>query len=90
MSKIKSNSVKKILDEISILSKIKKYFQFYEQLIKSKEGLYQDFENRDTLIELVRFKTTKSDDVISFKDYVKKYEKNQDTIYFIAQQIRKH
>ena len=86
LSKIKSNSVKKILDEISILSKNKKkYSQFYEQFGKPlKEGLYQDFENRDTLIELVRFKTTKSDDMISFKDYVKNMKKDQDTIYFIT------
>ena len=86
LSKIKSNSVKKILDEISILSKNKKkYSQFYEQFGKPlKEGLYQDFENRDTLIELIRFKTTKSDDMISFKDYVKNMKKDQDTIYFIT------
>ena len=86
LSKIKSNSVKKILDEISIFSKNKKkYSQFYEQFGKPlKEGLYQDFENRDTLIELIRFKTTKSDDMISFKDYVKNMKKDQDTIYFIT------
>ena len=86
LSKIKSNSVKKILDEISILSKNKKkYSQFYEEFGKPlKEGLYQDFENRDTLIELVRFKSTKSDSMISFKDYVKNMKKDQDTIYFIT------
>ena len=86
LSKIKSNSVKKILDEISILSKNKKkYSQFYEEFGKPlKEGLYQDFENRDTLIELVRFKSTKSDSMISFKNYVKNMKKDQDTIYFIT------
>ena len=50
-----------------------------------KEGLYQDFENKDTLIELVRFKTTKSEDnMISFKDYVKNMNDDQKTIYFIT------
>ena len=87
LSKIKSNSVKKVLDEFSKLTKNKeKYNKFYCEFGKPiKEGLYQDFENRETLIDLVRFKTTKSgDDLISFKDYVKNMSKGQDTIYYIT------
>ena len=30
-----------------------------------KEGLYEDHENRDTLLELTRFKSTTSDKIIS-------------------------
>ena len=54
LSKIKSNSVKKILDEVLKLAKNKdKYDKFYREFGKPiKEGLYQDFENKDTLIEL--------------------------------------
>ena len=86
LSKIKTNSVKKVLDEFKKLAKNKeKYNQFYYEYGKPiKEGLYQDFENKDTLIELVRFKSTKSNDLISFKDYVKNMAKNQDTIYYIT------
>ena len=87
LSRIKSNSVKKVLDEISKLSKNKeKYNEFYNEFGKPiKEGLYQDFENRDILIDLVRFKTTKSDEgLTSFGDYVKNMKKGQDTIYYIT------
>ena len=87
LSKIKSNSIKKVLDEISKLSKNKeKYNEFYNEFGKPiKEGLYQDFENRDILIDLVRFKTTKSDEgLTSFGDYVKNMKKGQDTIYYIT------
>ena len=86
LSKIKSNSVKKIIDEISNFSKNEKeYMNFYQQFGKPiKEGLYQDFENRDKLIELVRFRTTKSDKMISFKDYVSNMNKDQDTIFYIT------
>ena len=87
LSKIKSNSVKKILDEFIKLSKNKeKYNEFYAEFGKPiKEGLYQDFENKDILIELIRFKTTKSEDkLISFKDYVKNMSKDQKTIYYIT------
>ena len=87
LSKIKSNSVKKILDEFIKLSKNEEqYSEFYNEFGKPiKEGLYQDFENRDILIDLVRFKTTKSEEsLISFKNYVKNMNKGQDTIYYIT------
>ena len=87
LSKIKSNSIKKILDEFLKLTKNKeKYSEFYKEFGKPiKEGLYQDFENRETLIDLVRFKTTNSDNnLISFKDYVSNMNKKQDTIYYIT------
>ncbi len=87
LSKIKSNSVKKILDEVLKLAKNKdKYDEFYKEFGKPiKEGLYQDFENKDKLIELVRFKTTNSEDnLVSFKDYVKNMKKDQKSIYFIT------
>jgi molecular chaperone HtpG len=87
LSKIKSNSVKKILDEFIKISKNEEqYSEFYNEFGKPiKEGLYQDFENRDILIDLVRFKTTKSEEsLISFKNYVKNMNKDQDTIYYIT------
>ena len=87
LSKIKTNSVKKILDEFIKLSKNKDlYNEFYNEYGKPiKEGLYQDFDNKDTLINLVRFKTTKSnEDLISFEDYSKNMNKGQDTIYYIT------
>ena len=83
LSKIKSNSVKKIIDEITKLSKnVEKYNEFYAQFGKPiKEGLYQDFENREKLIELIRFNTTKSDKMISFSEYVINMSKDQKHIY---------
>ena len=86
LSRIKSNSVKKVLDEFKKLSKNKvKYQQFYAEFGKPlKEGLYQDFDNRDILIDLIRFNTTKSEEMISFKDYVNNMPKKQDTIYYIT------
>ncbi len=86
LSKIKSNSVKKILSEITKLAKNKeKYNEFYKEFGRPiKEGLYQDHENRESLIELIRFHTTKSDEMISFKEYTKGMGKDQKNIYFIT------
>ena len=50
-----------------------------------KEGIYEDFERRDTLLKLARFKTTASaDEWRSLKDYVAALKPNQTTIYYIA------
>ncbi|HOF34518.1 MAG TPA: molecular chaperone HtpG [Spirochaetota bacterium] len=86
MSKIRSNSVKKILSEFETLSKNKeKYADFYKEFGKPlKEGLYQDFENRETLTELVRFKSTKREGFVSFAEYVSSMNSDQKSIYYIT------
>ncbi len=50
-----------------------------------KEGLYEDFERRDALLALARFKTTAAGDGWrSLKDYVGSLKTNQTAIYYLA------
>jgi molecular chaperone HtpG len=50
-----------------------------------KEGIYEDFERRDALLALARFKTTASGDAwLSLKDYVGALKPNQTAIYYLA------
>jgi molecular chaperone HtpG len=50
-----------------------------------KEGLYEDFERRDTLLALARFKTTASGGAWrGLKDYVGAFKPNQTAIYYVA------
>jgi molecular chaperone HtpG len=49
-----------------------------------KEGLYEDFERREALLKLARFKSTASDGWRSLKDYVAALRPNQTAIYYIA------
>jgi molecular chaperone HtpG len=55
-----------------------------------KEGLYQDFANRDAIQELVRFKTTAIEATAgnagwtSFADYVSRMKSDQKHIYYIT------
>ena len=49
-----------------------------------KEGIYEDFERREALLKLARFKTTASDDWRGLKDYVAALRPNQTAIYYIA------
>jgi molecular chaperone HtpG len=50
-----------------------------------KEGIYEDFERRDALLALARFKTTGPADVWrSLKDYVAALKTNQTAVYYLA------
>jgi len=69
---------------------IEKWNKFVENFNRPiKEGLYQDYANRDELSEIVRFKST--DDSgngdgkwTSFKDYVSRMKSDQKAIYYIT------
>jgi molecular chaperone HtpG len=50
-----------------------------------KEGIYDDFERKDTLLSLSRFKTTSSGDSWrSLKDYLAAIKQNQTAIYYLT------
>jgi molecular chaperone HtpG len=87
MENIRSSSVKKILGELSNLAEKDDtvYREFHEQYrILLKEGLYQDFANRDTLLELVRFKSTTVEGYTGFGEYVDRMKDDQKFIYYIT------
>ena len=86
MAKIKSNSVKKVISKLNELAKDKKkYDPFYKEFGRLlKEGVYQDFENKDSLTELLRFKSTLEDGYTSLKDYVGRMQTDQKSIYYIT------
>ncbi|GAD18927.1 molecular chaperone HtpG [Helicobacter fennelliae] len=84
LANIKSASTKKILAEIATLSKDKqKYDTFYTQFGKVlKEGLYADFENKDKILDLLRFDTQTKEN-LSLKDYKDSMPKDQKSIYYL-------
>jgi len=88
MAKIRSNSVKKILDRLKTIAGDKeKYSQFFDQYGRLiKEGVYQDFEHKDALTELLRFKSTKDEGLISLREYVDRMREDQKSIYYITGQ----
>jgi molecular chaperone HtpG len=49
-----------------------------------KEGLYEDMERRDDLLELARFQSTAGDEITSLIDYVARMKENQSSIYYIT------
>ena len=88
MSNIRSNSVKKVLDKLKTVAEEKdEYAQFYEHYGRLiKEGVYQDFEHKDDLIELLRYNSTKDEGLVSLKEYVDRMKDDQKSIYYITGQ----
>lgn len=86
LAKIKNNSVKKILSElIKYSTDKKKYTAFIDQFgIPLKEGLYQDLDHREDLLELVRFKSTTEDGYVSLSEYTSRMQPDQKGIYYIT------
>jgi len=88
MSKIKSNAVKKILNKLKDIAKDKdKYATFFDQFGRLiKEGVYQDFDHKDALTDLLRFKSTKKAGLVSLKEYVDRMDSDQKSIFYITGQ----
>ena len=88
LANIKQSSVKKILNEIKKLAKDEeKYKEFIEQYNRPlKEGAYQDFTNKDTILDLIRFKSTKTNtgEMTSLAQYKDNADTEQKAIYYIV------
>ncbi|RXK00207.1 molecular chaperone HtpG [Arcobacter sp. CECT 8986] len=88
LANIKQGSVKKILSEIKKLAKDEeKYKEFVEQYNRPlKEGAYQDFTNKETILDLIRYKSTKTKDgeMTSLAAYKDAADSEQKAIYYIV------
>ena len=87
LNSIRTASVKKILTELknAAANKPEQYLQFIKEFNRPlKEGLYSDFANRETLLELVRFKSTKVEGLTSLADVKSRMQEGQKSIYFIT------
>jgi molecular chaperone HtpG len=87
LTSIKTASVKKILSELKNIAANdkEKYAEFigqYNRLLK--EGLYGDYANRDTLLDLVRFKSTKVEGLSSLAEAKERMQPEQKAIYYIT------
>ena len=67
-------------------AKLGQYSKFYAEFgAVLKEGLGEDFANKDRLTKLLRFASTTSDTVsVSFADYKARMKEGQDAIYYIT------
>ena len=87
---IKKGCTSKVLSLLDRLAKNKQeqYSKFWNEFGNVlKEGLVDDFSNKDKITKLLRFASTKSDSSeqnVSLDDYVSRMAKKQDSIYYVT------
>lgn len=87
---IRSGSVKKILSALENMAKNEpeKYATVWKEFGKViKEGLVDDYSNKQRIAKLLRFSTTYDDNpvqAISLEDYVGRMKEGQEKIYYIT------
>jgi len=87
MNKIQKSSVKKVLSELSKMAKkdSQKYDAFYSEFGNVlKEGLYNDFDNREKILELMKFNTLNSNETVMIEEFVKNVDEEKKEIYYLT------
>src|ERR1700722_13209469 len=87
LTTIRTASVKKILSELKSIAanQPERYLEFITEYNRPlKEGLYGDFANRETLLDLVRFKSTQSEGLTSLADVKTRMKEGQKSVYYIT------
>ncbi|RVT53342.1 molecular chaperone HtpG [Rubrivivax albus] len=88
---IREGSTKRVLsmledvansDEPSQKDKYAAFWKEFGQVLK--EGIGEDFANRERLAKLFRFASTHADEGVSLADYVSRMKEGQDAVYYIT------
>jgi molecular chaperone HtpG len=90
MDAIRSGTVKKILSTLESMAEAEpeKYATFWKEFGKVlKEGLVDDYANKERVAKLLRFSSTYDDNptpAVTLTDYVKRMKEGQEKIYYIT------
>ncbi len=87
VAKIKSALIKRIISELKkkAIKDPEDYSKFWDAFgAVLKEGIHEDFTNREKILEVSRFKSSESEKLISLKDYVSRMQAGQDKIYYVS------
>ena len=88
LEKIRSGAVKKLLGLFEDLAKnepdkFKAFWKEFGQVLK--EGVIDDYKNKDRIAKLLRFSSTENDaQEVSLDDYISRMKEGQDKIYYIT------
>jgi len=89
LAKMKSQITKRVLGELTkkATDAADEYAKFWNNFgAVLKEGIYEDYEQRDTLLSLARFRSTATsgEDLVSLETYVGRMKEGQEAIYYIT------
>ena len=84
LANIKQNSTKKILQAIKKLKgeDAETFITEYNRVIK--EGIYIDHVNKDLLLDIVKYKSSTEDGLVSFEEYTSRGDSEKKEIYYIT------
>ncbi|WP_188258801.1 molecular chaperone HtpG [Azospirillum tabaci] len=89
LAKIRAGITRRVLSELGKKArdteKAEEYAAFWENFgAVLKEGLYDDYEHRDDLLKLMRFRSTASDGLVSLEEYLGRMKEGQEAIFTIS------
>ncbi len=89
LKKIRAGLVKRVLGMLKKKTNDSEvYGEFWKEFGDTlKEGVVEDFSNREAVLKLLRFASTHNDDAtenVSLDDYISRMQDKQDKIYFIT------
>lgn len=83
LANIKQNSTKKILQAIKKLSgeEADTFIEQYNRVIK--EGIYTDYVNKELLLDIIKYKSSTEEGLVSFEEYMSRGDSEKKEIYYI-------
>jgi len=83
MANIKQASVKKILTAIKKLSgeDAQRFTEQYNRVIK--EGIFTDYVNKELLLDIVKYKSSSEEGLVSLESYISRGDSEKKEIYYI-------
>ena len=87
VTKIKKALTKRVLGELK--KALKKRREDYQTLWTAlgkviKEGIYEDQDNKEKILDVSLFRSTKTNKLITLQDYVDQFAEGQDVIYYLS------
>ncbi|MFD8498180.1 molecular chaperone HtpG [Amycolatopsis sp. NPDC059657] len=78
--------VKKVLSTVKSMMDTEKYQTFWKEFGPAvKEGLVNDFDNRETILEISSFETThEAEKVFTLRQYIERMKEGQEHIYYLT------
>src|SRR5713101_663281 len=87
LARIKTQLTKRVIGELAKKASEapEEYAKFWDNFgAVLKEGLYEDREQQESLLPLIRFHSTAGDGLVSFADYVGRMKPGQEAIYYLT------
>ncbi len=87
LAKIRSGLCKRVFDELAkkaeeVPAEYETFWNAFGAVLK--EGLYEDFENRERILPLCRFRSSAGSELTSLDGYIERMKPGQDAIYTLA------